>query len=204
MKNRTLLLLVIATIGVGVTPLALAAYKCTTKSGVSYQDKPCLEEAPQQNDALISSGRGTERAREALRQPQRTQKQESERTQDRPKTSLEQRKADETTEYAEWLERAARKTDSLKRCATGEVKCNAASLRVAALYLSENQLESALGVPAEKQLLGLAGTSHWKVRVNNDGGFQSVRIIAAWGLCSDDKAYFASGLGPRACMINVE
>ena len=203
MKSRPFLMLLIATIGVGVTPLAAAAFKCATKAGVSYQDKPCQEETAQPNDVLVSSGKPAERARALQKQSQRTQT-ESDRAQDRPKSFVEQRKADEAAEHAEWLERAARKADSLKRCATGEVKCSAASLRVAALYLSENQLESALGAPAEKQLVGLAGTSHWKVRVNNDGGYQSVKIIAAWGLCSDEKAYFASGLGPRACMINVE
>lgn len=196
-------MLLIATIGFGVTPLASAAYKCATKAGISYQDKPCQEETAQPHDVLVSSGKPAERAREVQKQPQRAPL-ESDRAQDRPKSPLEQRKADEAAEHAEWLERAARKADSLKRCATGEVKCSAASLRLAALYLSENQLESALGAPAEKQLVGLSGTSHWKVRVNNDGGFQSVRLIAAWGLCSDDKAYFASGLGTRACMINVE
>lgn len=203
MNNRKLLMLLIAMIGYGVTSFAVAAYKCTTKNGVSYQDKPCQEAAPQ-NDVLVTSAKDAERAREALRQAQRAQKQESERAQERPKTSLEQRKADETAEHAEWVERSARKADSLKRCATGEVKCNATALRVAALYLSENQLESALGAPAEKQLVGLQGTSYWRVRVNNDGGSHSVRIVAAWGLCSDDKDYFASGLGPRACKINIE
>ena len=193
----------IATIGVAVTPLASAAYKCATKAGVSYQDKPCQEETAQAHDILVSSSKPAERAREAQKQPQRTST-EGERAQERPKTPAEQRKADEAAEHADWLERAARKADSLKRCATGEVKCNAATLRIAALYLSENQLEGALGAPAERQLVGLSGTSYWKVRVNNDGGLQSVTLVAAWGLCSDEKAYFARGLGNRACMINVE
>jgi hypothetical protein len=205
MKRRKFVMLVIAAIGCVVTPFAFAAYKCTTKAGVSYQDKPCPE-ATQPTDPVAGSARDAESARQSQRQPQRTQKeQESERSQARPKLSpVDQRKADGAADHDEWLERAARKADLLKRCASGETRCSATSLRTAALYLSESQLESALGAPGEKLLIGMEGTTAWTVRLNDDGRVHSVKIMASWGLCSDDKNYFASGYGQRACKINVE
>jgi hypothetical protein len=84
------------------------------------------------------------------------------------------------------------------------VTCNATALRVNALYLSETQLEGALGSPDDRQLLGMERRSQWTVRVNDSGRLQNVKLVAAWGLCSDDKNYFATGHGHRACRISVE
>ncbi|MEP7085016.1 MAG: hypothetical protein ABI854_09785, partial [Betaproteobacteria bacterium] len=193
----------VATLGFGSAPMAFAAFKCATKNGVSYQDKPCQELLPQAEAQTVSL-KDAERARDAQRVAQRAPKPDTERTPERPKSAAEQRKAEENVEHVEWLERSAKKAESLKRCAVGEIRCNANSLRLAALYLSENQLESALGAPAEKQLLGLAGSSYWKVSVSGDAGVQAVKLVAGWGLCSDDKDYFASGQGPRACKVSIE
>jgi len=200
LKNRGFLTLAISAIGLVVAPSALAAFKCTTKNGVTYQDKPCQEVLPTDTQTLT----GKDAARELQRQPQRVVKQEMEKPQERPKSAVEQRKADVAADHGEWLGRAAKKAESLKRCASGEVQCTATSVREAAMYLSERQLEEVLGAPMDKQLVGLESTSKWTVRVRAEGGLHSARLVAAWGLCSDDKNYFASGQGQRACKINVE
>jgi hypothetical protein len=189
--------LAIATIGCAMSPAALgASFKCTTKAGVTYQDKPCAESPP---ETAAGPARETERTREASRQV-RVQKVEAERA--RP--PAEQRRGDDPVEQAEWVERSARKAESLRRCASASVKCSAGSLRDAALYLSEQQIESALGAPAERQMIGLERTTLWSVQVNDQGRIQNARLVAAWGLCSDEKHYFASGYGQRACKIIVE
>ena len=199
MKNRGCLFVAILLAGAAVSLPAAAAFKCTTKNGVTYQDKPCQD--ADQNLVFVSAR--DDRARLDDRALQRVKLTEPP-TQDRARMTLDLRKADELTEYQEWLERAQKKADSLRACLTREVTCNATALRVNALYLSETQLEGALGSPDDRQLLGMERRSQWTVRVNDSGRLQNVRLVAAWGLCSDDKNYFATGHGHRACRISVE
>jgi len=208
-RVRTFVLLAIAASGCLVTALAFgASFKCTTKTGVSYQDKPCAD-APPTADAATASGKDADRPRDTQR-VERAQKAGPERATERAveKTArivaVDPRRAGEVSDHNEWLERAARKSELLKRCAALQTKCSAGVLREGALYLSESQLEEALGAPIEKQTIGIAPTSYWKVRVTTENGFHNGRLTAAWGLCSDDKSYFASGHGQRACTVTVE
>jgi len=193
-------MLAIATIGCVCTAFAYgASFKCTTKAGITYQDKPCPE-APLVADTPAPPAKDANRGRD----PQRLQKAEGERPVEATRVPVSARKAEEASEHSEWLERAARKSEALKRCAELQVKCNANMLRDAAMYLSESQLESALGAPIEKQALGISGTSYWNVRVTTENGFHNGRLTAAWGLCTDDRNYFATGQGQRACTVTVD
>jgi hypothetical protein len=199
MKNRRRLVLAAATIGYMIAPLAFAAYKCTTKTGVTYQDKPCME-APQASEPVTMANLSGDRNRS----PQRSAK-EPERVPERARlTSVDSRRAEDAAEYEEWQQRSAKKTDWVKACATRETSCTATLLRNAALYLSEAQLEAALGAPADKQLAGFGRASRWTIRVNDSGRLQDLKLTAAWGLCSDDKNYFATGQGQRACKVSIE
>jgi hypothetical protein len=199
MNNRRRLVLAAATIGYMIAPLAFGAYKCTTKMGVTYQDKPCME-APQAIEPIAVASMNGDRTRPAQRATK-----EPERAVERARlTSVDPRRAEEAAEYEDWQQRSARKSDSVKSCASREVRCTASLLRSAALYLSEAQLEAALGPPADKRLGGFGHTSQWTVRVNDSGRLQDVKLIAAWGLCGDDKNYFATGQGQRACKISIE
>ena len=199
MKKQRFLVVGVAAAACMVSPLATAAYKCMTKQGVTYQDKPCAD--VQQNEAPANVSTNVERQRHAERSAERPYKTVAAEGQ---RTTVDVRRDEELAEQKEWLERSARKVESLKVCATGEVKCTADWLRTSALYLSESQLENALGAPAGRQQLGLARTSQWSVRLNDAGRRQSLKLIAAWGLCSDDRGYFAPGAGARACKVDVE
>ena len=179
--------------GIVASAPALALYKCTTKAGVTYQDKPCME--PSLNEVATAA------ASRADRPSARGQPAEA----DRPKSAAAQRKvAEQASDHEEWQARATKKADSVRSCATRETRCNANALRAAAMYLSEAQLEGVLGTPEEKSGLGMERTSQWTVRVNDAGRLQSVKLTAAWGLCSDERNYFASGQGQRACKVSVD
>jgi hypothetical protein len=197
MKARGLLLFFIGVGCVAASAPALALYKCTTKTGVTYQDKPCMEAAS--NDVITLASRDPRQSVDRV--PVRGHQQIEP---ERPKSIADQRRLEEMADAEEWQMRAARKADSVRSCATRETRCNASALRVAAMYLSEQQLETALGSPAEKNLLGMERSSIWTVRVNDSGRLQNVKLVAAWGLCSDDRNFFATGLGQRACKVSVD
>ena len=201
MKNRTLLMLAIASIGFAVSPSASALYKCASKSGITYQDKPCME-APVPSSVVTLASRDVDRTSPGDRLSVKGHRLETE--QERQRIIAEKRKAAELAEHEDWLARAARKSDSVRSCMMRDSRCDAAALRVAALYLSEGHLESVLGTPQSKQGLAMGSTSQWTVRINDAGRLQTLRLTAAWGLCSDDRNYFASGHGQRACKISIE
>ena len=194
MTKRNVILLAMGLAGIIASAPAMALYKCTTKAGVTYQDKPCME--PSLNEVATAAP-----PREARPAPARGQPAAA----DRQKSAADQRKvAEQASEHEDWQVRAQKKAESVRSCVMREARCNANALRAAALYLSEAQLEGVLGAPEEKSGLGMERTSQWTVRVNDAGRLQSVRLTAAWGLCSDDRNYFASGQGQRACKVSVD
>ena len=121
-----------------------------------------------------------------------------------PAVKLDPRKEAELAELRDWQDRAAQKTSSLRSCARGEVACSPTLLRSAALYLPESQLEQVLGSPVNRETTGMARASRWIVPINNDGRLQTVKLTAAFGLCSDEKSYFAAGTGVRACKVSID
>jgi len=175
---RTTLAIAFAIATIFLSPSAHAAFKCATKDGVTYQDKPC--EGPPQKAGPVAVGSAAVAARGDPRQE-------------------EQLAADR-----DWAERSSRKARAVHDCVKG-LACSVAVLRTSALYLTELQLEEALGAPWQREMLGVSRTSRWLVRFAADNGEKkTVKLTAAWGLCSDEKSYFAAGSGPRACLISVE
>lgn len=196
MKNRTITGIALAIIGAITSTASFAAYKCATKDGVTYQDKPCAG-SPQNLDTTVVS---SERERRLERQLVPTVA--IERGPDRVK--LDPRKEEQLAEQRDWQDRAARKASLLKVCAMGEARCSPTVLRSAAIYLPEAQLEDVLGMPSARVTNGVGRTSRWSVLLNDDGRERNVTLTAAWGLCSDEKSYFAAGSGARACRVSID
>ena len=194
--KKMLIVVALAASGLAVSPGALALYKCTTKAGVTYQDRRCME-APLHGDLLAIAARDSDRL------SPRGHRLETEA--ERQKLIADRRKTAEISEQQEeWVARSTRKSESVRSCMQRDSRCDAEALRSAALYLSESQLEGALGSPQQTQVLGMGRTSMWTVRLNNAGRLQYLKLTAAWGMCSDDRNYFASGQGQRACKVSVE
>jgi len=195
MKKNTIIGIAMAIAGCIGSTQAISAYKCATKDGITYQDKPCAG-SPQTADIAIS----TERERRLERQLVPTP------VLDRAHAAvkLDPRKEEELAELRDWQERSAQKSSSLRACARGEVACSPKLLRTAALYLPESQLEQVLGSPVNRETTGMARASRWIVPINNEGHLQTVKLTAAFGLCSDEKSYFAAGTGVRACRVSID
>jgi len=195
MQKNTMIGLALAIAGGIASTHAFGAYKCATKDGVTYQDKPCAG-SPQSADMAVSS----ERERKLERQLVPTA------AVDRSPAAarLDPRKEEQLAELRDWQERFAQKSSSLKACASGETSCSATALRSAAMYLPETQLEQVLGMPVTRETTGMARMSRWIVPINSDGRTLTVKLTAAWGLCSDEKSYFAAGTGVRACRVSVD
>lgn len=195
MKKNTMLGIALAIAGAIGSTQAIGAYKCATKDGVTYQDKPCAG-SPQSADLTISSERERRLERQLVPAPVIDRSHAA--------VKLDPRKEEELAELRDWQDRSAQKTSSLRACARGEVACSPTLLRSAALYLPESQLEQVLGSPVDRNTTGMARASRWIVPINNDGRLQTVKLTAAFGLCSDEKSYFAAGTGVRACRVSID